>query len=103
MWPDRPSKSGVPWHQSLCRSIALGLFAFVALMLVAEGALFLWISDRVAGAMPARSPRQLAGLVARDIGAALTRDPTMKLDTYLADQYQGVAQTFFVVLRSEEH
>jgi signal transduction histidine kinase len=99
MWPDRPSKSGVPWHQSLYWRIALGLFAFVALMLVAEGALFLWISDRLAGAMPARSPRQLAGLVARDVGAALTRDPTLNLDTYLADQYADVAQTFFVALR----
>ena len=99
MWPDRPSKSGVPWHQSLYWRIALGLFAFVALMLVAEGALFLWISDRLAGAMPARSPRQLAGLVARDVGAALTRDATLNLDTYLADQYEDVAQTFFVALR----
>ena len=99
MWPDRPSKSGVPWHQSLYWRIALGLFAFVALMLVAEGALFLWISDRLAGAMPARSPRQLAGLVARDVGAALTRDQTLNLDTYLADQYEDVAQTFFVALR----
>ena len=99
MWPDRPSKSGVPWHQSLYWRIALGLFAFVALMLVAEGALFLWISDRLAGAMPARSPRQLAGLVARDVGAALTRDPTLNLDTYVADQYEDVAQTFFVALR----
>src|SRR5688500_1105244 len=99
MWPDRPSKSGVPWHQSLYWRIALGLFAFVALMLVAEGALFLWISDRLAGAMPARSPRQLAGLVARDVGAALTRDPTLNLDTYPADQYEDVAQTFFVALR----
>src|SRR5688572_12743376 len=99
MWPDRPSKSGVPWHQSLYWRIALGLFGLVALMLVAEGALFLWISDRLAGAMPARSPRQLAGLVARDVGAALTRDPTLNLDTYLADQYADVAQTFFVALR----
>jgi signal transduction histidine kinase len=99
MWPDRPSTSGVPWRQSLYWRIALGLFAFVALMLVAEGALFLWISDRLAGAMPARSPRQLAGLVARDVGAALTREPTLNLDTYLADQYEDVAQTFFVALR----
>ena len=90
---------GVPWRRSLYWRIALGLFAFVALMLVAEGALFLWISQRLAGAMPARSPRQLAGLVARDVGAALARDPEMDLDIYLADQYKGVAHTFFVALR----
>jgi signal transduction histidine kinase len=90
---------GVPWYRSLYWRIALGLFAFVALMLAAEGALFLWISDRLAGAMPARSPRQLAVLVARDVGAALERDPDLDLDAYLADQYSGVVQTFFVVLR----
>ena len=78
-----------------CRSlywrIALGLFAFLALMLAAEGALFLWISDRLAGAMPARSPRQLAVLVASDVGAALARDANLNLDAYLREQYKDVA------------
>src|SRR5262245_27165992 len=90
---------GVPWRKSLYWRIALGLFAFVTLMLAAEGALFLWISQRLAGAMPARSPRQLAALVSQDVGAALTRDPTLNLDRYLLTQYKDVAQTFFVVLR----
>jgi signal transduction histidine kinase len=86
------------WHQSLYLRIAAGLFAFVALMLAAEGALFLWISERLAGAIPARS-RQLAVLVAQDVGAALARDPNLNLDAYLVEQYEGVVQTFFVVLR----
>ena len=84
MSPDGPSKMlGVPWRKSLYWRIALGLFAFVALMLAAEGTLFLWISQRLAGAMPARSTRQLAVLVSQDVGAALTRDPGLNLDTYL--------------------
>ena len=86
------------WHKSLYLRIALGLFAFVALMLAAEGALFLCISERLAGAVPARS-RQLAVLVAEDVGAALARDPNLNLDAYLVDQYEGVVQTFFVMLR----
>src|SRR6187549_1427902 len=90
---------GVPWPKSLYWRIALGLFAFVALMLAAEGTLFLWISQRLAGAMPARSTRQLAVLVSQDVGAALTRDPNLNLDAYLRTQYREVAQTFFVVLR----
>jgi signal transduction histidine kinase len=100
MSPDSPTKMfGVPWRKSLYWRIALGLFAFVALMLAAEGTLFLWISQRLAGAMPARSTRQLAVLVSQDVGAALTRDPDLNLDTYLLNQYEEVAQTFFVVLR----
>jgi two-component system sensor histidine kinase BaeS len=99
MSPEPSTTLGVSWRKSLYWRIALGLFAFVALMLAAEGALFLWISQRLAGAMPARSTRQLAALVSQDVGAALTRDPGLDLDTYLLNQYKEVAQTFFVVLR----
>ena len=31
----------------------IGLFAFLALMLTAQGALFLWMTERIAGSMPA--------------------------------------------------
>ena len=61
------------WYHSLYWRIALGLFAFLALMLAAQGALFLWMTDRIAGSMPARDPRRLAVLVASDVGAALSR------------------------------
>jgi signal transduction histidine kinase len=87
------------WHRSLYWRVALGLFAFLALMLAAEGALFLWITDRIAGSMPARSPRRLAELVASDVGAALARDSSLNLDEYLREQYSQVFQTFFVILR----
>jgi signal transduction histidine kinase len=79
--------------------IALGLFALLALMLIAEGALFLWVSDRMAGSMPASSPQRLAVLVASDVGAALARDRSLDLEQYLRDEYGGVLQTFFVLLR----
>ena len=39
------------WYHSLYWRIALGLFAFLALMLAAQGALFLWMTDRIAGSM----------------------------------------------------
>src|SRR5687767_7722763 len=87
------------WHSSLYWRVALGLFAFLALMLAAEGALFLWTTDRIAGSMPARSPRRLAVLVASDVGAALARESSLKLDEYLKEQYSQVFQTFFVILR----
>ena len=65
------------WYRSLYWRIALGLFAFLALMLAAQGALFLWMTDRIAGSMPARDPRRLAVLVASDVGAALSDDPAL--------------------------
>ena len=88
---------GVTWPKSLYWRLALGLFAFVALMLAAEGALFLWVSERLT--MGSRSPRQLAALVSQDVSAALTRRPNLDLDAYVVDQYKDIVQTFFVVLR----
>jgi two-component system sensor histidine kinase BaeS len=79
--------------------MAVGLFAFLALMLVAEAAVFLWVSDRIAGSMPARSPQRLAAIVASDVGAALARDSSLDLDAYLKDEYGDILQTFFVILR----
>ena len=87
------------WYRSLYWRIALGLFAFLALMLAAEAALLLWVSDRMAGSMPANSPQRLAVLVASDVGAALARDPSLDLDAYLREEYDDVLQTFFVILR----
>src|SRR5687767_6633334 len=95
-----PGPSGGPrWYRSLYWRIAVGLFAFLALMLVAEAALFLWVSDRIAGSMPARSPQRLAAIVASDVGAALARSSSLDLDAYLKDEYGDILQTFFVILR----
>ncbi|HVH28272.1 MAG TPA: HAMP domain-containing sensor histidine kinase [Vicinamibacterales bacterium] len=90
--------SGPRWYKSLYWRIALGLFAFLALMLAAQGALFLWMTDRVAGSMPARDPRRLAFLVASDVGTALTADPDLDLAEYIRDQYGNVFQTFVVIM-----
>src|SRR3954468_6899124 len=87
------------WYHSLYWRIALGLFAFLALMLAAQGALFLWMTDRIAGSMPARDPRRLAVLVASDIGAALSVEPGLNLKDYVRDQYGHVLQTFVVIMQ----
>jgi signal transduction histidine kinase len=87
------------WHHSLYWRIALGLFAFLALMLTAQGALFLWMTDRIAGSMPARSPRRLAALVASDVSAALNANATLDLQKYLPEQYGETLQTFVIVMR----
>jgi signal transduction histidine kinase len=68
-------------------------------MLAAEAALFLWTSDRIAGSMPARSPRRLAVLVASDIGTALAANPSLDLETYVRDQYGHIFQPFLIIMR----
>jgi two-component system OmpR family sensor kinase len=91
---DRPA-----WHHSLYWRIALGLIAFLGLALAAQGLLFIWMTDRIAGSMPARSPRQLAFLVASDLSAVLERDPSADIEAHLRQQYGGVFQPIAVFMR----
>ena len=91
--------SSLRWYRSLYWRIALGLIAFLALMLAAEGGIFLWMTDRIAGSMPARSPRRLAALVASDLGTVLTADSNIDIDAYLREQFGEVLQTFVVIMR----
>jgi signal transduction histidine kinase len=79
--------------------IGLGLLAFMTLMLVAQGALFLWTTERIAGSMPANSPQRLADLVASDISAALADDSQLDLEGYVDEHYGNVFQAFVVVMR----
>jgi signal transduction histidine kinase len=87
------------WYRSLYWRIALGLFAFTALMLAAQSALFIWAVDQTAGSMPARSPRRLAALVASDIGTALSSNPALNLHEYVDEQFANVFRPFVVVMR----
>jgi len=87
------------WYRSLYWRIALGLIAFLALMLAAEGAIFLWMTDRIAGAMPARSPRRLAALVASDLATALSANRELDIESYIREQFGQTLQTFVVIMR----
>jgi signal transduction histidine kinase len=91
--------SRLKWYRSLYWRVALGLIAFLALMLTAQALLTLWMSNQIAGSMPARSPRRLAVLVASDIGAAVTENPDLDLERYVREQYANVLQPFIVRMR----
>jgi signal transduction histidine kinase len=93
-----PRSAATRWYQSLYWRIGLGLFAFLALMLLAQGALYLWTTDRIAGSMPAQNPRRLAVLVASDVGAALTADPSLDLQQYIAAEFGNVFQPFMILM-----
>ena len=96
--PSTANRDGPRWYRSLYWRIGLGLFAFLALMLAAQGALFLWMTDRVAGSMPATSPQRLADLVASDISTALAMDPALDVQQHVDEHYGSVFQAFVVVM-----
>ena len=68
------------WYRSLYWRIALGFVAFLALMLAAQGALFLW-TDRSHRRLDAGARSAAArGAGGVDISAALDADPALDLD-----------------------
>jgi two-component system sensor histidine kinase BaeS len=91
--------SNLLWYRSLYWRIGLGLIAFLALMLAAEGSIFLWMTDRIAGSMPARSPRRFAALVASDLGTALTANRQLDIENYIQEQFGHTLQTFVLIMR----
>src|ERR1041385_3467750 len=97
--PSTAPGTSTVWYRSLYWRIAVGLVLFLALMLGAQGALFIYTSDRIAGSMPATNPRRLAVLVASDLSSALNTDPSLDIDEYVKDQYSNVLQPFIVLMR----
>jgi len=100
--PDEDDLDRPRWYRSLFWRAAIALIALVALLLAAEGALFVWLSPGTAGAMP-RDPRQMADLVADDVQAALTEEIADKkqidLRQHLREQFGHYFQTILVVMR----
>ena len=91
--PNRPI-----WYRSLYWRIGLGFVAFLAVLLVAQALLFVWLTGRTAGAFPAASGARLAELVAGDIRDRLEADPASDLGAHIAEEYSRVVQPFVVVM-----
>jgi len=85
------------WYRSLYWRIAFGFIAMLAILLLAQGLLFLWLTDRIFGT-PAGTPAQLAALVAEDVGAELQQRPDGDLEAFVRDHFSRVYQPFLVVL-----
>lgn len=86
------------WYRSLYWRIGLGFIAVLAVLLLVQGSLFLWLTGQTDEWLPVRSPFRLATLVASDLSAALTRTPDLQIDKYVREQFAHVYQPFFVVM-----
>ncbi len=90
------------WYRSLYWRIAFGFIAMLAVLLLAQGLLFLWLTDRFVGSS-ARTPAQLSEQVADVVSAQLARHPDLDLKAYLPDRFRQVYQPFVVVLADGRH
>jgi signal transduction histidine kinase len=87
------------WYRSLYWRIALGFVVLLALMLVLQGAVFLWMTGRMPELFPSRSPAQFAATIAGDLSATLAARPQVDLETYLHEQYRRSFHSYVVVMR----
>jgi signal transduction histidine kinase len=85
------------WYRSLYWRIAFGFVALLAVVLVLQVVLFLWLTDRIVGPS-SKSPQQLATNVAAEIAPDLAADSSLTLDPYLRDKFGHIYQPFLVVL-----
>jgi signal transduction histidine kinase len=87
------------WYKSLYWRIALGYIALLAVLLLVQTGLAVWLMDRVWG--QTRTPAELGDLVARDLAARLTEDPSFDVEAHLRKEYGSGYQPFVVVLKGD--
>jgi signal transduction histidine kinase len=85
------------WYRSLYWRIAFGFIALLAVLLLAQGLVFLWLTDRIVGPS-SRSPTQLAETVAAEISRDLTEQPDIPLDAHVRQKFGHIYQPFLVLM-----
>src|SRR5580765_1359977 len=89
--------SSTAWYRSLYWRTALGAFACLTGLLLAQAALFLWLAGRSDRPFLDHSPPRVLRLVALDMTTALEADSTIDPGAYLRDQFQRLPWHIFVV------
>jgi signal transduction histidine kinase len=89
---------GLVWYRSLYWRITFGFIALLAILLLAQGVLFLWLTDRLVGSSPARTPAELAQYVADEVAAELQQNPSGDFDRFVTSKFRDIYQPFLVQL-----
>ncbi len=87
-----PRGFGLAWHRSLYGRIAVGYILLIAIFLVAQGALFVWLVDR--NAMPSSG---VTRSLSQELGAALESNPSLDLQAFVRNVRPG--EHVFVVMK----
>jgi signal transduction histidine kinase len=98
--PSAPASVGTKplWFRSLYWRIGFGFIALLAVLLVAQIIIFLWLTDRIVGPS-SRSPAQLASAIATDLSRDLTENPGLDLQQHVRSRFGHIYQPFLVVLK----
>jgi hypothetical protein len=88
--------SELVWYRSLYWRIAFGFIALLAVLLVVQAGLFLFLTGRILSS--SRSPAELANEVADAVSFELSRTPDLAIEPWLQARYGDEFQPFLVVL-----
>jgi two-component system OmpR family sensor kinase len=85
------------WFRSLYGRIAIGFAVFLAVMLLAQGALFLWLAVQREGPLPPRELMRVADVVAEEIEGDVAREPGGDIDAFARARLVGLTRPGMVV------
>jgi signal transduction histidine kinase len=89
------------WYRSLFWRIALGYVALLALLLLVQTSLAVWMTGMMWG-RASRTPAQLAEIVAQDLEAELGKNPELNVEEHLRSKYGRGYQPFAVVFTGRD-
>ena len=91
--------SRVMWFRSLYLRIAFGFVALLAVLLLAQTLLFLWLTGRIDDTPQGRTPQQLADFVARELSDALSANPEIDIESHVRTHFAEIKRPFAVMMR----
>jgi len=90
--------SDLVWYKSLYWRIAFGFVATLAALLLAQGVVLLWFTDRIVGSSSS-TPAELVASVATELSSTLAADRSIDLDEFVRGQFRHIYRPFLVVMR----
>ena len=86
------------WYRSLYWRIALGSIGVLAILLLVQAIVFLWMSGTIATTLLGQSPDHIAAEAAIDVAEALKKDPAVDIEKFVRDRYGDLTLPLMVVL-----
>ena len=87
------------WFRSLYSRIVFGFIALLAVLLLAQGVLFMWLTGRFESRPQGQTAQHLADFVARELSNALTADPALDLDKFIREELSDIRRPFLILMR----
>src|SRR6188474_1693340 len=86
------------WYRSLYWRFALGFVLLLAVLLVVQGVVFLWMTGQMDELSPTRTSAQFATAIADEVSAALTERPDLDLEEFVRSNFGRALRGFAVVM-----